>query len=216
MTLKSTDLPPRSPEGPAPPPTISLPTVTETNPWLVRDAVSKAPRKKNEVIVAKNSASAEKSKHKLKKQTNKLDEEKTKIRDDAQLEISVTDVLTLDDARRSPSPAPAKSSQMEGTQKSDRPQNPSDAADDSDANSEVEEQEKALVAKTQSKRKKKGLQAFEQRDLVALAFAGDNVVRVSVVVTYLHNFYPLTLLIGRTSKKRSGARSHRTPRVRWI
>ena len=60
---------------------------------------------------------------------------------------------------------------MEGTQKSDRPQNPSDAADDSDANSEVEEQEKALVAKTQSKRKKKGLQAFEQRDLVALAFA---------------------------------------------
>ena len=189
MTLKSTDLPPRSPECPAPPPAISLPTVTETNPWLVRGAVSKAPRKKNDVIVAKSSASSDKSKHKLKKQTKKLDEEKTKIRDDAQLEISVTDVLTLDDARKLPSSPPAaKSSQTEGTQKSDGPQNQSDAADDSDANSEVDEQEKALVATTQSKRKKKGLQAFEQRDLVALAFAGDNVVRVSVALTYLHNF----------------------------
>ncbi|CAK5267301.1 unnamed protein product [Mycena citricolor] len=44
--------------------------------------------------------------------------------------------------------------------------------DDSDENSEVEAQEQALL-----KNKKKGVHSFEQRDLVARAFAGDNVVK---------------------------------------
>ncbi|KAG6901574.1 hypothetical protein C0995_010342 [Termitomyces sp. Mi166 len=48
------------------------------------------------------------------------------------------------------------------------------ASDDDDGNSEVEAQEKALELK--GKGKAKLPQAFEQRDLVALAFAGDNVV----------------------------------------
>jgi U3 small nucleolar RNA-associated protein 14 len=147
----------------------------------LREVVTKAPRKKNEVVVSKDSASAEKSKHKLKKQTNKLDEEKGKTRDDAQLEISMTDVLTLGDSRGSP-PPPTTDSQTEVSKTNGKPQKQADAAEDSDGNSEVEEQEKALVAKAQGKRKKKGLKAFEQRDLVALAFAGDNVVRVRVTL----------------------------------
>ncbi|KAJ7638698.1 Utp14-domain-containing protein [Roridomyces roridus] len=47
--------------------------------------------------------------------------------------------------------------------------------EDDDADSEVDAQEQAL--KTQAKGKKADVKAFEQRDLVALAFAGDNVVR---------------------------------------
>ncbi|KAJ8688838.1 hypothetical protein PTI98_013583 [Pleurotus ostreatus] len=49
------------------------------------------------------------------------------------------------------------------------------ADDDSDANSEVEEQEKMISAKQNGG--KNGQIAFQQRDLVALAFAGDNVVQ---------------------------------------
>jgi U3 small nucleolar RNA-associated protein 14 len=47
---------------------------------------------------------------------------------------------------------------------------------DSDSNSEVEAQEAALTLK--GKGKTNGIKAFEQRDLIALAFAGDNVVQV--------------------------------------
>ncbi|KAJ7252701.1 Utp14 protein-domain-containing protein [Mycena haematopus] len=49
--------------------------------------------------------------------------------------------------------------------------------EDDDANSEVDAQEQALQLKKQGKAGKAGVKAFEQRDLVALAFAGDNVVR---------------------------------------
>ena len=48
--------------------------------------------------------------------------------------------------------------------------------DESDSNSEVEVQERALTLK--GKGKENGIKAFEQRDLIALAFAGDNVVQV--------------------------------------
>lgn len=47
---------------------------------------------------------------------------------------------------------------------------------ESDSNSEVEAQEAALTLK--GKGKTNGIKAFEQRDLIALAFAGDNVVQV--------------------------------------
>lgn len=50
-----------------------------------------------------------------------------------------------------------------------------DDEDNSEVDSEVEAQEKALVG---VKGKASGLKSFEQRELVALAFAGDNVVQV--------------------------------------
>ena len=43
-------------------------------------------------------------------------------------------------------------------------------------NSEIEVQEEALVRKGAAR--SRGVKAFEQRDLVAQAFAGDNVVEV--------------------------------------
>jgi U3 small nucleolar RNA-associated protein 14 len=48
---------------------------------------------------------------------------------------------------------------------------------DSDVDSEIEAQEQQIKAKG----KGQGVKAFEQRDLVALAFAGDNVVQVRPV-----------------------------------
>ncbi|KAJ7017520.1 small-subunit processome [Mycena alexandri] len=57
--------------------------------------------------------------------------------------------------------------------------NAADLADDDedDANSEVDAQEQTLQLKKKGKAGKAAVKAFEQRDLVALAFAGDNVVR---------------------------------------
>jgi len=110
---------------------VPIPSTSDSNPWLVpRETTSKAPRKKNEVIVDKNSSTVDKSKHKLNKQGK---------------------ALSLSTTVEAPS-------------------------DDSDSHSEIEEQEKALSQK--GKGKSKGVKAFEQRDLVARAFAGDNVVQV--------------------------------------
>ncbi|KAK0223862.1 Utp14-domain-containing protein [Armillaria fumosa] len=122
----------------------------ESNPWLsVGSSSSKVSRKKNEVVVDKNSNLTEKSKNKLKKKAKKTEKEKAMAQDDAVVEISVENVLTLGKVA-------------------------DDDGDDSDCNSEVEAQEKMLETKT----KKKGKNvAFEQRDLVKMAFAGDNVVQ---------------------------------------
>lgn len=110
---------------------VPISSTSESNPWLVPgETTSKAPRKKNEVVVDKNSSTVDKSKHKLNKQSKALSSNTTVE-------------------------APS---------------------DDSDSHSEIEEQEKALSQK--GKGKSKGVKAFEQRDLVARAFAGDNVVQV--------------------------------------
>ncbi|KAK0205350.1 Utp14-domain-containing protein [Desarmillaria ectypa] len=124
--------------------------VEESNPWLaVGSSSSKVSRKKNEVVVDKNSNFVEKSKNKLKKKTKKTEQEKAMVQDDAVVEISVENVLTLGKVA-------------------------DDDGDDSDGNSEVEAQEKML----ETKNKKKGKNvAFEQRNLVKMAFAGDNVVQ---------------------------------------
>ncbi len=123
----------------------------ESNPWLsVGSSSSKVSRKKNEVVVDKNSNLTEKSKNKLKKKAKKTEKEKAMAQDDAVVEISVENVLTLGKVAV-------------------------DDGGDSDGNSEVEAQEKML----ETKNKKKGKNvAFEQRDLVKMAFAGDNVVQV--------------------------------------
>ncbi|KAK0451758.1 Utp14-domain-containing protein [Armillaria borealis] len=121
----------------------------ESNPWLsVGSSSSKVSRKKNEVVVDKNSNLTEKSKNKLKKKAKKTEKEKAMAQDDAVVEISVENVLTLGKVA-------------------------DDDGGDSDGNSEVEAQEKML----ETKNKKGKHVAFEQRDLVKMAFAGDNVVQ---------------------------------------
>ncbi|KAI9060479.1 Utp14-domain-containing protein [Trametes sanguinea] len=106
-----------------------------------------------------------------------------KAQDEATVDISLSTVMTLGEAGpsskagQSSSAAAAKPSSAVAKGKARASQDDDDS--DSEANSEVEEQEKALAQKGKGKGKGKanGVKAFEQRDLVALAFAGDNVVQ---------------------------------------
>lgn len=192
VTLKSSDLAP-SPPSPRPPQIFGLSHITaaplsnsptggdESNPWLARNSETstKIAKKKNEVF-GRDSEKSEKSKNKLKKLARKRQEEKEKAQEDARVEISIDQNLVLDH--------PSTSSTSQASSSSSRPitgvndttiasQGAHDPDDGSDANSEIDAQEAALL-KTRQDANPKGLKAFQQRDLVALAFAGDNVVHV--------------------------------------
>ncbi|KAG5651215.1 hypothetical protein H0H81_009463 [Sphagnurus paluster] len=180
VTLRSTDLisPPESPLD-FQRPNVPLPSIDEANPWLVphesESTSIKAPKKSNEIVVGKDSTAMTKSKNKLKKIARKRGDEKAKTIDDAVVEISADKVLTLPSPKTSPvtstnkPAAPVKKASRPPSTSVDHPGGGDD--DDDDVHSEVEEQEKALSNKGKAVR-----HAFEQRDLVALAFAGDNVV----------------------------------------
>ena len=135
----------------------------EPNPWLSNKPTSlKVARKRNEVLVSKDSNAVERSEHVLDKQRQKTAESRAKILDDAELEVSVDAVLTLEkDGAEKKSKKSRSKLKTSGT-----PQ--LDDEDNSEANSELEEQEQAL---TNGK-------ASRQRELVARAFANDNVVKV--------------------------------------
>ncbi|KAI0640105.1 Utp14 protein-domain-containing protein [Trametes polyzona] len=188
VTLKSTDLPPEargspparsaSPPGspvsqrPVPPPT------DEVNPWLAQAAgSSRGGQAKHEVAISKESGAAEKSKNKLRKRVKKRLEEKEKAQEDAAVDISLSTVMTLADGGEAGSSTAGQAAKPSAKSKGKAraAQDDDDNDSDSDANSELEEQEKALARK--GKGKANGVKAFEQRDLVALAFAGDNVVQ---------------------------------------
>jgi U3 small nucleolar RNA-associated protein 14 len=181
VTLKSTDLlsPPSSSDK-CGLPTVPESSATESNPWLapqVSDVAMQAPRKKNEVLLSKDSAPLTKSKNKLKKQAKKREEEKEKMKDDAAVEISLDNVLSLGGGASTPTLTLKSVTIQQFTEGQNIPMTNGGAIDDDeDANSEVEAQEKAQDLKRMAKIK--GPKAFEQRDLVALAFAGDNVVHV--------------------------------------
>ncbi|KAI0783149.1 Utp14 protein-domain-containing protein [Abortiporus biennis] len=190
VTLKSTDLlsadgaHPTSPTfsaafSPVSERLASLPTLEEPqNPWLIpaEAGASKTVQKKHEVAISKESSTAEKSKNKLKKRTKKRGEEKEKAKEESMVDISMSNVMTLG-INVSAGPSSSKVTGVRGdTGKVKSVKSHLENEDeDSDANSEVEVQERALDRK--GKGKAKGLKAFEQRDLVAKAFAGDNVVQ---------------------------------------
>ena len=160
-------------DSPTPTPSIASPVVSvaaSVNPWLAPAISSGQARKKNEAIVHKDSSVLAKSANKLKKQRAKGETERA--RDDAVLEIDVDNVLTIPDPHAIGSSAQnnAKGTRRQSSPGADRPANDSD----SDVNSEIEEQEKLETRDVNAK----GVKAFQQRDLVALAFAGDNVVEV--------------------------------------
>ena len=154
----------------------------EINPWLApRVEETSVARKKHEVVVSKTSTSADKSRHKFKKRAQKREDEKERIQDDATVEISLSSVLTVPSEGSLPASSSDTSASKKATEKSrdnasTAPQPIEDDESESDANSELDEQEKLLDRK--GKGRAKGVKAFEQRDLVALAFAGDNVVQV--------------------------------------
>ncbi|KAG2342059.1 Utp14-domain-containing protein [Suillus weaverae] len=182
VTLQSADLVQDSPKSLN---AISSPIVStpaqESNPWLVTSSSSGPSRKRSEVLVQKGSDALAKSTNKLKKRIAKGGQEQERIRDDAVLEIDSSNVLTILEPTSTPAVINTKH-ERKGTGKGkERPKNDSVAvqispadADDSDGHSEVDEQECTLERKRQGG---KGVTAFKQRELVSLAFAGDNVVQ---------------------------------------
>ncbi|KIN93270.1 hypothetical protein M404DRAFT_36247, partial [Pisolithus tinctorius Marx 270] len=179
VTLQSADLvqdvTPQGRHSPTPTLTAVTPLVAapEPNPWLAPVASSsRLARKKNEAVVHKNADTLAKSSNKLKKQVAKGEEEKERARDDAVLEIEIDKVLTIPDPPTTSSSAKKKGKKPKRqNQLSTSAEVPADD-DDSDVHSEMEEQEGAAGQSVNAK----GGKAFQQRELVALAFAGDNVV----------------------------------------
>lgn len=135
------------------------------------------------MAVSKHSAGAEKSKNKLRKKKQSLEEERAKAREDAVVDISMAEVMTLPSGSNSAGPssiAPSKEKRSKppktlAASAVSRSQEQDADSDDSDANSELDVQERIVDSKL--KGKARAVKAFEQRDLVARAFAGDNVVQ---------------------------------------
>jgi len=124
----------------------------DDNPWLSRNGQpSHTTLKRNDVAVSKDSTSAVKAKNKLRKRQRETKDEMAKSHDDGVLEISPTDLLV----------ASSKGSRQAEL-----------GSCSSDDDTEVEEQENRLNRKGGTKH------VFKQRELVARAFAGDNVIQV--------------------------------------
>ncbi|KAI5118044.1 hypothetical protein M0805_005893 [Coniferiporia weirii] len=177
-----------SPVSP-PPPSFSVSSAAvnaeELNPWLAlpeyTSSSSKVAKRKNELVVGKNVTRAQKSEGALQKQMKKGADERERETDDAVVEISPEDVLVLDSSERAADSTAVVIGAINGDSKKKTKEKKkskkgkgkgarAEDGDDSGVNSEVEEQEAALT-------KGKKVKAFEQRELVARAFAGDNVVR---------------------------------------
>ena len=166
-TLKSTDLhslptatPTMSPiDSQNLPTSQSQPTEqsrNDDNPWLSRNGQpSHTTLKKNEIVVSKDSTSAVKAKNKLRKRQRETKDVMAKSHDDGVLEISPTDLLVA-------------------SSKGSRRAEPGNCSSDGDT--EVEEQEDRLSRKGKLPGGTKYV--FKQRELVARAFAGDNVIQV--------------------------------------
>ncbi|KAF9507661.1 hypothetical protein BS47DRAFT_1366496 [Hydnum rufescens UP504] len=115
-------------------------------------------KEKNEILVSKKSSLASKSKVALKKQLARTEDALSHEVDDAVVEISLDKAMTIDHAKQKPK----QKSKQEGKETMEVVNpvvDPTFWNPDDDGDGAEEE----------------GVKAFEQRNLVALAFAGDNV-----------------------------------------
>lgn len=161
-------------------PSIGHAPAEASNPWLSADTpAGRVSRKKNAVVVGKNSDAATLSKNALRKRQRKAAEAQKEAKEDAVVDIDVGKVMRLGGAPARPASQPnTVGAKAAG------------GFEDEEEDEEREEQEARLVARG---RGKKGVTTFEQRELVAMAFAGDNVVAVRIL---LHIVVFRTLLIG--------------------
>jgi U3 small nucleolar RNA-associated protein 14 len=132
------------------------------NPWLVaRNDKQLSGPKRNEIALGKDSTSEVKSKNKLSKKQRQHTDKRELERDDAVVEIANDAAIML----------PSNESTKKLSKKRQKAKVTAVTEAESDTNSEVEEQEQLL-------NRKKNTNVLRQRELVAMAFAGDNVVRV--------------------------------------
>lgn len=156
-------------------PSITHAPAEASNPWLSSGTtVGKVSRKKNAVVVGKNSDAATLSKNALKKRQRRATEAQADAKEDAVVDIDVGKVLKLENAPAQP--APKKQAQPNAPITSGA--KVAGGFEDEDEDEEREEQEAKLVARGKGK---KGVTTFDQRELVAMAFAGDNVIAVRIL-----------------------------------
>ncbi|KAF5390809.1 hypothetical protein D9757_004426 [Collybiopsis confluens] len=184
-TLKSIDTDTISPSSPvvhsaAQQSSSSFAAVMAENPWLAPSSTTsgtgKTSRKKNEVVVDKDSTMTAKSKHKLKKQAKKTEEEKGRIKEDGVVEIEMDDVLVAPLDGDMVTSINQKSNKGKAKGKGKIPAPSGSDSNDSDSNGESEMEAQENMVQTKGKQSKT-VKAFEQRELVARAFAGDDVIR---------------------------------------
>lgn len=160
----------------------SLAPEEEANPWLAvgeEHAGGKISRKMNKAIVGKDSRDAARSvarvdRHKAKQADVREDEQ-----NDAQVELDLQVVLAPAKAAKTPQlVAPKKKKQQKVLENSSGNLATAVAKEtqDMDDSSEDEDNDEAQQAQ-----RGRGPTAFKQRDLVAKAFAGDNVIAVSLI-----------------------------------
>lgn len=175
VPTSTVELTPHSPAIPSP--SVAAELITEPNPWLVPSAsnsTSKIAKRRNEVLVGKNSSRSQKATDALQKQMQKTEAERERQKDDALVEIAMENTLdkSLNQSTEKASPTSGPSDKKKKkSKKKVGDVNQANHDGESDINSEIEEQEAAL-------RKGPKVKAFEQRELVRKAFAGDNVVQV--------------------------------------
>lgn len=156
-------------------PSITHAPAEASNPWLsAGTTVGRVSKKKNAVVVGKNSDAAALSKNALKKRQRKATEAQADAKEDAVVDIDVGKVLTLENTPAQP--APKKQAQPNAPITSGA--KVAGGIEDEDEDEEREEQEAKLVARGKGK---KGVTTFDQRELVAMAFAGDNVIAVRIL-----------------------------------
>jgi U3 small nucleolar RNA-associated protein 14 len=127
----------------------------ESNPWLSGKVVTKLSKKKNESTVSKEGTAPSKAANKIAKHIAKGDEERREAFDDAQLDIDPEARLLLRGKKESNPKAPTKGSKV------------SFASDNEDSDDSIDDEPVAVRGK--------GPAALRQKDLVAEAFAGDDV-----------------------------------------
>lgn len=153
----------QSSNPPVPSPPLAQPTPEESNPWLTASsgsAAGKISRKKN-ALAGREAVGAEKTAVALKKNLARTEDARERERDDAAVEIDPSAPLVAAapkaEKRAGKTGAAAAASNGNATQ--------------ADAGGDTSDSDDGEVPSA-------GPMAFRQRDLVAQAFAGDNVIEV--------------------------------------
>lgn len=161
-------------------------------------------RKMNKAIVSKDSRESARSAAKIQRHKSKMADVREAEQDDALVEIDPSVVLAGAKAPMAPqigqpTPTKAKAAKQVANSKSTLVEDGIDSSDEEDDDAQVAAQ------------RGQGPTAFKQRDLVARAFAGDNVVAVRQICPRFDSISD-SLRSGRISKPRNARRSSETHR----
>lgn len=152
---------------------------TESNPWLSleEDAAStaKISRKMNKATVGKDSRDAVRLAAKVDRHRSKMADAREADADDAQVDINPDIVLSLGQKVTPQLAVPTTISTAAKPKKGSAAKATARSTQIEDGTGSSDEEDTEIEHKNQSAR---GPAAFKQRDLVARAFAGDNVVAV--------------------------------------